>query len=152
MRKGSILHSALLCFWVPLLLLVTFTYATSAFATTQISGNEVNENGIVVNEDLEKVNAEGHDDEESKFKGLFPKPIPFAKPIPKPLPLIKPKPIPIPFYKKPTPKPIPSEEAKFKGIFPKPIPKVKPIPKIIPVVKPVPILKPVPKPFVKPIP
>ncbi|KAL9298376.1 hypothetical protein ACSQ67_024272 [Phaseolus vulgaris] len=162
MTKGFTLQCALLFFF-----LATFSYAPSVLATTQITGNEVNTDGKVSNEEFAKASIEG-DDEEAKFKGFFPKPIHILKPIPKPIPIVKPtvKPFPFPVYKptskpipivKPILKPIPNEEAKFKGFFPtKKIPIVKPIPKIIPVVKPVPVkvYKPVPKlvPIVKPIP
>ena len=41
--------------------------------------------GKVLNEELAKPNLQGHD-EEAKFKGFIPKPIPIVKPIPKPFP------------------------------------------------------------------
>ncbi|KAG4950262.1 hypothetical protein JHK82_043614 [Glycine max] len=178
MKKASAMHCALLRFWVPLLLLASFSFAPSVLAKAEISGNEVNTHGKVVSEELTKSSLKEQNEEE-KFKGFFPKPIPIIKPISKPIPIIKPipksipivKPIPIPVYKpiskpipivKPIPKPflivkpIPNDEEKFKGVFPKPIPIVKPIPKPIPIVKPIPIpiYKPIPKsvPIVKPIP
>ncbi|KAK7343134.1 hypothetical protein VNO80_26097 [Phaseolus coccineus] len=144
MTKGFTLQCALLFFF-----LATFSCAPSVLATTQITGNEVN--GKVSNEEFAKASIEGHD-EEAKFKGFFPKPMPIAKQIPvvKPIPKIIPvvKPVPVKVYK-PVPKLVP---------IVKPIPILKPIPKPIPILKPipkpVPILKPIPKPipFVKEIP
>ncbi|KAK7343150.1 hypothetical protein VNO80_26113 [Phaseolus coccineus] len=121
MTKGFTLQCALLFFF-----LATFSCAPSVLATTQITGNEVNTDGKVSNEEFAKASIEGHD-EEAKFKGFFPtKQIPVVKPIPKIIPVVKP--VPVKVYK--------------------------PVPKLVPIVKPIPILKPIPKPipFVKPIP
>ncbi|TKY68102.1 aggrecan protein [Spatholobus suberectus] len=147
----------------------------SVMATTGVSGNEVNTDGKIINEELAKSSLQEHD-EEAKFKGLFPKPIPIVKPIPKqfpylslfqnqfqllslslfqrkikglfrkPIPIVKPIPKPTPIVK-PIPELIPV-------VKPIPIPVYKPIPKPVPIVKPIPIVKPVPKPIpiVKPIP
>ncbi|KAG4947410.1 proline-rich protein 4-like [Glycine soja] len=164
MRKASTLQCSLWRFGVSLLLVASFICASSVMATTEVSGNEVDTDGKLVNEEPAKTSLQGYDEEE-KFKGLFPKSIPIVKPIPKlvkpiPIPVYKPIPKPIPLVK-PISKPIPiiksisNEEEKFKGL-PKPIPVIKPIPKLIPVVKPipVPIYKPTPKliPIIKPIP
>ncbi|KAL5177698.1 hypothetical protein HKD37_08G023411 [Glycine soja] len=156
MRKAFTLQRALLRFSVALLLVASFTCATSVMAITEVSGNEVNTDGKLVNEELAKTSQQGYD-KEAKFKGFF------SKPIPKPISVVKP--IPIPLYKsipksipivKPIPKSIPNEEEKFKGLFPKPIPIVKPIPKSIPIVKPIlkpiPVVKPIPIPVYKSIP
>ncbi|RDX89723.1 hypothetical protein CR513_28517, partial [Mucuna pruriens] len=161
MRKTSTMQSALLRFGVPLLLVITFCYATSAAATTQVSGN-------TDNEELAKTSLQGHD-EEAKFKGLFPKPIPkpipFVKPIPKPIPFVKPipirviKPVPkiIPIVKPPVPKPLivkkpipaiePESFLKPKPLFEKPVPKLPLYPKFKkPLLPPLPIQKPIPTP------
>ncbi|OIW07851.1 hypothetical protein TanjilG_19952 [Lupinus angustifolius] len=91
-------------FCVPLLLVVTFCYATSALATTQALGSEVNVAGKLVKEELAKTNLKVQDDEKAKSKGFFDqKPIfkwPFIKPI-HPQPVIKRNPFPV---HKPAPK------------------------------------------------
>ncbi|OIV98963.1 hypothetical protein TanjilG_29366 [Lupinus angustifolius] len=149
MGKVSMQQCTLVHFFVPLLLVVSFCYASSALATTQVSGNEVNTDVKLINEEVAKTNPEVHN-EEAKFKGFFhhkpifkkpffKKPIPTYKPIPKPYPIIKP--IPVPVYK-PIPKPIPV-------VKPIPIPVYKPIPKPVPIYKPIPVFK---KPFHKSFP
>ncbi|CAL0333580.1 unnamed protein product [Lupinus luteus] len=102
--------SALVHFFVPLLLIVTFCYATSALPTTQLSaGDKVNTDGKLVKEGIAKTSPKV-DDEEAKFKGFFHHKFPLFKK---------------PFYNKeiPTYKPIPVQ-------YPvnKPIPGYKPIP------------------------
>ncbi|XP_061370597.1 uncharacterized protein LOC133313264 [Gastrolobium bilobum] len=129
----------LFVFFAPLLLIASFCYAPSAIATTEVSGNEVNTDGKLVNEQLTKTSLGGHNEEE-KFKGFFfPKPIPIVKPFPKPIPKPTPivKPIPKPFaVKKPILDVEPELIFKIKPIrikpFPKPLPPLpkRPFPKV----------------------
>ncbi|XP_061370870.1 proline-rich protein 4-like [Gastrolobium bilobum] len=143
MRKSSTLKCALVRFVVPLLLIAIFCYAPSAIATTEVSGNEVNTDGKLVNEQLTKTSLGGHNEEE-KFKGFFfPKPIPIVKPFPKPIPKPSPivKHIPKPFVVK---KPIPDVEPEL--IFKLPPFTKKPLPKWLPPFRKKPLPK---KPFPK---
>ncbi|CAK8561049.1 unnamed protein product [Lathyrus sativus] len=153
-------------FCIPLLLLVTFLYATSVLARNDPSGNEVKTEGKLANEGVTKPSLQGPNEDEKfigyfylkhKLKGYFHKKPIYYKPIPKYIPTYKPfhKPIigekPIPsvvkpesflkhkhyFFKKPI---IPIVKPVYVPIY-KPVPKVipiyKPIPKVIPIVKPI---------------
>ncbi|KAL5062265.1 hypothetical protein RYX36_024002 [Vicia faba] len=127
-------------FCIPLLLLVTFFYATSVLGRNDPSGNEVKH----ANEEVTKPSLEGPNEDE-KFKGFFhlkhklkgyfhKKPI-YYKPFQKPI-----------IVKKPIPSVVePETFLKHKHYFFK-----KPI---VPIVKPVyvPIVKPVYVPIVKPV-
>ncbi|CAK8561053.1 unnamed protein product [Lathyrus sativus] len=136
-------------FCVSLLLLVTLFYATSVEARSDPSGNEVNTEGKLANEEVTKPSLQGPNEDEKfkaffhlkhKLKGYFHKKPIYYKPIPKYIPTYK------PFYKpiiveKPIPSPIiPIVKPVYVPIY-KPIPKVipiyKPIPKVIPIVKPI---------------
>ncbi|RDX88785.1 hypothetical protein CR513_29565, partial [Mucuna pruriens] len=87
--------------------------------------NEIHMDKKLVSEELAESSLKGCD-EEAKFKGFFPKPIPIVKPILKSIPVVKTIPKLILIVKPISKsisivKPIPNEEEKFQGLFPKPI-------------------------------
>ncbi|KAI5421236.1 uncharacterized protein LOC127075728 [Lathyrus oleraceus] len=139
-------------FCIPLLLLVTFLYATSVVARNDPSGNEVKTEGKLANEGVTKPSLKGPNEDEKfigyfylkhKLKGYFHKKPIYYKPIPTYKPFHK-----ATIVEKSTPSVVePESFLKHKHYFFK-----KPI---IPIVKPVyvPIYKPIPKviPIVKPI-